>query len=75
MRASVAEAASIALVVNGAEHTTTALTLEQWVDQQGLSQHEVATALNSQFVPRTQRFAQVLAEGDSILTVQPIEGG
>lgn len=75
MNASVAEAAVIAVIVNGAEQTTTARTLAQWVDQQGLSQHAVATALNSQFVPRTQRAAQVLTDGDTIVTFQPIEGG
>ncbi len=75
MSASVAEAVSIALAVNGVEQTTTARTLEQWVDQQGLSQLAVATALNSQFVPRTQRAAQTLREGDAIVTFQPIEGG
>ncbi|MES2584892.1 MAG: sulfur carrier protein ThiS [Pseudomonadota bacterium] len=61
--------------MNGATHTTIARTLEQWVDQQGLSQHAVATALNSQFVPRALRATQALTDGDAIVTFQPIEGG
>ena len=75
MNATSAQPATLALVVNGAAHTTIARTLAQWVDQQGLSPHAVATALNSQFVPRTQRAAQVLNTGDAIVTFQPIEGG
>ncbi len=76
MSASIEVAATtIALVVNGAAQTTTACTLAQWVEQQGQRQQAVATALNGQFVPRALRGAQVLAEGDSIVTFQPIEGG
>lgn len=75
MSVAVEELATIALVVNGAAQTTTARTLAEWVDQQGLGQHAVATALNSQFVSRIQRIAQVLTDGDTIVTFQPIEGG
>ena len=76
MNASVAEASTtITLTVNGNLHTTTAHTLAQWVEQQGQSQQAVATALNSEFVPRGLRAQCVLAEGDNILTFQPIEGG
>lgn len=66
---------TIAVTVNGAPHTTTARTLAQWVEQQGQSQQAVATALNSQFVPRALRATQALADGDTIVTFQPIEGG
>lgn len=69
------ETAAITLTVNGAAQTTTARTLAQWVEQQGYGQQAVATALNSQFVPRTQRAAHALREGDAIVTFQPIEGG
>ena len=65
----------ITLLINGTTHTTTARTLAQWVDQQGHSQQAVATALNSQFVPRGMRAAQALKDGDVLLTFQPIEGG
>lgn len=76
MNASVAEASTtITLTVNGSLHTTTARTLAQWVEHQGHNPHAVATALNSQFVPRAQRAAQLLTEGDAIVTFQPIEGG
>ncbi len=68
-------AATITLVVNGATHTTNTRTLAEWVAAQGQLPHAVATALNGQFVPRSQRAQQPLAEGDTILTFQPIEGG
>ena len=68
-------ATTITLVVNGAAQTTTARTLAQWVDQQGQSLNAVATALNSEFVPRGSRAQRALAEGDTIVTFQPIEGG
>jgi sulfur carrier protein len=67
--------AVITLLVNGAPQTTTARTLAQWVEQQGHAPNGVATALNSQFVPRALRAAQALNDGDTIVTFQPIEGG
>lgn len=63
------------LTVNGAEHATTARTLAQWMEAQGLAGDTLATAVNGAFVPRTQRAQRLLAEGDTILTFQPIEGG
>jgi sulfur carrier protein len=69
------DATAITLTVNGSPQTTTTRTLAQWLDQQGLKPQAVATALNGQFVPRTQRAAQVLNDGDNLVTFQPIEGG
>jgi sulfur carrier protein len=67
--------ATITVVVNGAAQTTTAQTLAQWVDTQGLAGNALATAVNGQFIPRALRAQHVLSEGDTILTFQPIEGG
>lgn len=69
------KASIITLTVNGTLQTTTARTLAQWVEQQGQSQHAVATALNSEFVPRGLRAQRPLVGGYTILTFQPIEGG
>jgi sulfur carrier protein len=71
----VVDATTITLTVNGHLQTTTARTLAQWVEQQGQRSQTVATAVNSQFVPRSQRAAQLLQDGDAIVTFQPIEGG
>lgn len=70
-----ADSITITVTVNGSAQTTTARTLAQWVEQQGQLPHAVATAVNSQFVPRTLRAAQALKHGDAIVTFQPIEGG
>ena len=75
MSAAMTSVPSITLQANGSAQTTTARTLAQWVQEQGLAPKAVATALNGQFVPRSQRAQQPLAEGDTILTFQPIEGG
>ncbi len=69
------EAPTITLIVNGAAHTTIACTLAQWMATQGLAGDALATAVNGAFVPRAQRAQRLLAEGDTILTFQPIEGG
>ena len=66
---------TITLLVNGTAQTTTARTLAQWVEQQGQSPQTVATALNSEFVPRGLRAQRLLADGDTLVTFQPIEGG
>ena len=68
-------APAITVVVNGQPESTTARTLQNWVDARGVLPAALATAVNGQFVPRSQRAQQVLAEGDTILTFQPIEGG
>ena len=65
----------IALVVNGQPQTTTARTLQEWVDTQGAVPTALATAVNGTFVPRTARAQQVLSDGDAVLTFQPIQGG
>ena len=71
-------AASITVVVNGTPETTAAPTLQAWVDAlgaRGVLPAALATAVNGHFVPRNLRAQQPLAEGDTILTFQPIQGG
>ena len=71
-------AASITIVVNGTPEITQAPTLQAWVDAldaRGVLPAALATAVNGHFVPRGLRAQQPLAEGDTILTFQPIQGG
>jgi sulfur carrier protein len=68
-------ACSISIIVNGQPHTTTARTLQEWVDAQDAAPTALATAVNGTFVPRTARAQHVLHEGDAVLTFQPIQGG
>lgn len=65
----------ITLVVNGQPHTTTARTLQAWVDAQDAVPTALATAVNGTFVPRSARAQQLLSDGDVVLTFQPIQGG
>ncbi len=65
----------ITLVVNGQPQTTTARTLQEWVDAQDAAPTALATAVNGTFVPRTARAQHELHDGDAVLTFQPIQGG
>ena len=65
----------VTVLVNGEPASTRARTLHDWVLEQGSTPESLATAVNGQFVARTQRAATVLCDGDAILTFQPITGG
>lgn len=54
---------------------TDGLTLAALLEDQRIDPARVATALNGQFVPGTQRAATVLQPGDAVLTFQAIVGG
>ncbi len=69
------ETTTITITVNGTPETTNARTLQAWVDARGALPAARATAVTGNCVPRSQRAPQPLAEGDTILTFQPIEGG
>ncbi|WP_418317637.1 sulfur carrier protein ThiS [Piscinibacter sakaiensis] len=45
------------------------------VESLGHAPNAVATALNGQFIARSQRETQPLREGDAVLLFQPIVGG
>lgn len=51
------------------------LTLAVLLAAQGVNAEQVATAVNGEFVPRTQRGVTVLQPGDTVLTFQAIVGG
>ena len=51
------------------------LTLAALLDAQGVEPTQVATAVNGQFVPRSQRKSLRLSAGDTVLTFQAIVGG
>jgi len=54
---------------------TPGLTLGGLLARQGVASAAVATAVNSQFVPREQRDTHPLQPGDEVLTFQAIVGG
>jgi sulfur carrier protein len=66
---------SFTVVVNGQPQTTTARTLQDWVDAQSVQPAALATAVNGEFVPRDLRAQRLLCVDDLIVTFQPIQGG
>jgi len=51
------------------------LSLAALLSEQGVNAEQVATAVNSEFIPRTQRETTLLQPGDTVLTFQAIVGG
>lgn len=51
------------------------LTLAALLASQQVDAIQVATAVNGQFIPRTQRATTLLQPGDTVLTFQAIVGG
>lgn len=51
------------------------LTLAALLEAQQVNAEQVATAVNGEFIPRTQRDATPLRPGDTVLTFQAIVGG
>ena len=63
------------LTINGQPADPAARTLAELVEELGLGDAKVATALNGAFVPARARGAAALAEGDRIEIVSPRQGG
>jgi sulfur carrier protein len=61
--------------LNGELLETEARTLAELVADQGHAASAVATAVNGDFVPRQERAATLLAEGDQVEIVAPRHGG
>jgi len=61
--------------LNGAPMATPARTLADLVAGEGHAQAAVATAVNGDFVPRQERAATLLADGDRVEIVAPRQGG
>jgi sulfur carrier protein len=64
------------VLVNGQVHALSAsLTLAELIGELGHTPDSVATALNGEFVARSQRAERVLHSGDRITCFQAITGG
>lgn len=61
--------------LNGARIKTAAASLAALVEERGFDPASVATALNGDFVPRPMRGQTVLADGDKIEVLSPMQGG
>jgi sulfur carrier protein len=63
------------IFVNGAARDIGAQTLELALIELGFVEATIATALNEQFVAATARETQVLAAGDRLEILAPMQGG
>jgi len=61
--------------VNGQAHEIQARSLEPALQELGYTDALVATAVNGDFVPRSQRRTTALADGDTLEVLAPMEGG
>ncbi|GAB3645396.1 sulfur carrier protein ThiS [Ramlibacter alkalitolerans] len=67
---------SCLITVNGeARSVDEASTLADLVAALGQPPNALATAVNGEFVPRSERATVRLREGDAVFTFQPITGG
>ena len=67
---------TITLTINGeSRQEPSGISLAGLIASLGHSPQGLATAVNQVFVPRHEREARVLVEGDAVFTFQPITGG
>lgn len=63
------------IIVNGAVHEVSALTVATVLHELGYGSATVATALNGEFVAATARSSAALCEGDRLEILAPMQGG
>jgi sulfur carrier protein len=63
------------ILVNGAWRDTGAGDLATALQELGYGNSVVATAVNGEFVPATSRTDALLAEGDRLEVLAPMQGG
>ena len=63
------------ITLNGNPVDLRGATLADALAEQGYAEAQVATAVNEEFVPKSQRPMRKLAEGDRIEIVAPRQGG
>jgi sulfur carrier protein len=63
------------ITLNGRTHETEAATLAALLEEAGVDDRAVATAVNGDFAPRGRRGEIRLAEGDAVEILTPRQGG
>ncbi|MEL7469540.1 MAG: sulfur carrier protein ThiS [Pseudomonadota bacterium] len=63
------------ITLNGEPRDVTAVRLTDLLDELGFGDARVATALNEQFVAVGDRAGVIVAEGDRLEIVAPMQGG
>jgi sulfur carrier protein len=63
------------ILVNGASREVRSADLSGALEELGYGGTIIATAVNGEFVPATERGAARLAEGDALEVLAPMQGG
>jgi len=63
------------ILVNGAWRETQAAELERVLTELGYGASVVSTAVNGEFIAAAQRTRTLLAEGDRLEVLSPMQGG
>jgi sulfur carrier protein len=63
------------ITLNGVEREINESSLDQALRELGYCEGAIATAVNGQFIPKTQRLDIALSEGDRVEVVAPMQGG
>jgi sulfur carrier protein len=63
------------ITLNGVEREISENILDQALRELGYCDGAIATAVNGEFIPKTQRLDIVLSEGDRVEVVAPMQGG
>jgi len=63
------------IIVNGKAHDVAAGRLPDLLQELDLPADHVATALNGRFVPKAERAATALTDGDRVEVLSPMQGG
>jgi len=63
------------ITLNGVEREVLEGRLDHALLELGYDDGAIATAVNGQFIPKTQRLDIVLLDGDRIEVVAPMQGG
>lgn len=63
------------IILNGEPRELEAAALDAALDELGYAGAVVATAVNGEFVPRTERPRVALKDGDRLEVLAPLQGG
>ena len=63
------------IILNGEPIEVGGATLQAALDEQGLGEARIATAVNEAFVAKTARADFALSEGDRVEVLAPMQGG
>jgi len=63
------------IIVNGQARNVSQTNLDEVLTELGFASARIATAVNGEFVPRSQRVSATLHNGDRLEVLAPMKGG